>query len=604
MNQRISRRSVLRGVAAGALVGIPATNALAQDGSPVPVAGTPAIESSSGPITIFVAKEIVTQNPDLPEATHVAVREGRVLGAGTLDTLSGWGEYTLDETFKDLILIPGLIEAHNHEIEGLMAFLPYAGYYDRPAVDGGVLKGITSYDDLTAFLKAEDAKLTDPNAPLVAIEFDPIFFWGQPPVDKTFLDQISTTRQVALWYASEHTLMVNTATLTASKITSSATDPGVVMGSDGEPTGELNSPSAMALATDVFGSMYGQLGKPETIQALGKFATNCGCTMVTDLANLSFTSPDVLTMWHDTVSADDFPVRVGLYPEPTLPGSPATPDTAAELFLQMKQTAETDKLRLVGIKLMLDGSIQDLTAYLNWPGYYQATNDLQGPLMTEDEVVEWLTPIQAAGVRVAAHCNGDRTVDVFLNAVERASRTSPVGDLRHTVEHSQMSTAAQYERMAEFGLTANLFANHLWYYGDQHYEITVGPERAEQMEAARTALDAGVTISFHTDASVTPLGCLHSMWCAVNRVTPKGRILGEHEKVSAAEALHAVTLGSAYLLGLDAEMGSIETGKLADFTVLEQNPLDVDPATLKDIPVWGTVVGGVKYPSARTAAAS
>ena len=175
---------------------------------------SPIIEASSGPITIFVAKHIVTQNKDMPEATHVAVRDGRVLGTGTIDTLSGWGDYTLDETFKDHIIIPGLIEAHNHEIEGMMAFLPYVGYYDRPAIDGGVLKGITSYDDLTAFLKAEDAKLSDPTQPLVAIEFDPIFFWGQPPVDKTFLDQISTTRPIALWYASEHTLMVNTYALT------------------------------------------------------------------------------------------------------------------------------------------------------------------------------------------------------------------------------------------------------------------------------------------------------------------------------------------------------------------------------------------------------
>ncbi len=122
----------------------------------------------------------------------------------------------------------------------------------------------------------------------------------------------------------------------------SATDPGVVKGADGEPTGELNSPSAMGLATTVYGAIYGLLGKPETIQALGKFATNCGCTMVTDMANLSFTSPDVLKLWHDTVNADAFPVRVGLYPEPTLPGSPATPDTVSDLFLQLRETAETD----------------------------------------------------------------------------------------------------------------------------------------------------------------------------------------------------------------------------------------------------------------------
>lgn len=603
MDHRLSRRSVLHGVVASALLSVPIASASADDATPVPAAATPVLESSSGPITIYQGKKIVTQNKDMPEATHVAVRDGRVLGTGTIDTLSGWGDYTLDDTFKNHVIIPGLIEAHNHEIEGMMAFLPYVGYYDRPAIDGGVLKGITTYDDLTAFLKAEDAKLTDPTAPLVGIEFDPIFFWGQTPIDKTFLDQISSTRPVALWYASEHTLMVNTYTLTSNNITKDATDPGVVKGSDGEPTGELNSPSAMGLATNVYGALVGLLSKPETIQALGTFATNAGCTMVTDLANQAFAGSDVLKLWSDTVNAEGFPVRVGLYPLPTLPGSAATPDNVADLFLQMRESHQTDMLRLIGIKLMLDGSIQDLTAFMNWPGYYHATNDLQGPLMTEDEVVEWLTPIQAAGIQVAAHTNGDRAVDVFLNAVERAARTSPVGDLRHTLEHSQLTTPAQYEKIAKLGLCANIFANHIWYYGDQHYEILLGPQRAEQIEAARSALDAGVPISLHTDASVTPLGSLHLMWCAVNRVTPKGRILGEGEKITPEEALWAVTMGSAYLLGLDAEMGSIAPGKLADFTILEENPLEVDPAKIKDIVVWGTVVGGIKHPSARTTAA-
>ena len=154
--------------------------------------------------------------------------------------------------------------------------------------------------------------------------------------------------------------------------------------------------------------------------------------------------------------------------------------------------------------------------------------------------------------------------------------------------------------MAELGVCANIFANHLWYWGDQHYEITVGPERAEGMDDAMSAAEHGVVYSFHTDAAVTPLGCLQSMWCAVNRVTPKGRVLGEtpHQR---GEALRAVTLGSAYLLGLDGELGSIEPGKWADFTVLAENPLTVDPMHIRDIKVWGTVLAGVRQPGAGVA---
>ena len=90
------------------------------------------------------------------------------------------------------------------------------------------------------------------------------------------------------------------------------------------------------------------------------------------------------------------------------------------------------------------------------------------------------------------------------------------------------------------------------------------------------------------------------MWCAVNRVTPSGRVLGEHERISADDRRCGPSpLGSAYQLHLDAEFGTIECGKAADFTVLEDNPLTVDPMAIRDIGVWGTVVGGIPFPANR-----
>jgi predicted amidohydrolase YtcJ len=553
---------------------------------------------SSGPITIFQAKKIVTLDEVIPEATHVAVRNGRVLGAGKLEELTGWGEYTLDDTFKDMVIIPGLIEAHNHIFAAFDAILPYVGYFDRPAVDGSTLKGITSYDDLISFLKAEDAKLSDPNAPLIANEFDPIYFWGQEPISKEMLDQVSTTRQVAVWYASEHTLMLNSAALAANNITSAVTDPGALKGDDGEPTGELNSPSAMGLAPSIFLTMINMASDPKTLQALGQFAVNVGCTMVTDMASLFLADPAALTAWRETVNAPGFPVRIGAYVEPTLPGSTVTPDTIVDVMHGFYQTDQTDMLHFPGVKLMFDGSVQDFTSFIRWPGYYKGPNDLPSLLMTEEEAVTWITPLQAAGIPVSAHCNGDGAIDLFLNAAETVAAKAPAPDIRHVCEHTQMASPAQYARMAKLGIGANIFANHLWYYGDQHYEITLGPVRAQGMEACGTALAHGVPFSLHTDAGVTPLGCLHSIWCAVNRVTPKGRVLGEHERISAADALRSVTLGSAYLLGLDAEMGSIQPGKWADFAVVEASPLDVEPMAIRDIKVWGTVLAGVKQPGA------
>ena len=242
---------------------------------------------------------------------------------------------------------------------------------------------------------------------------------------------------------------------------------------------------------------------------------------------------------------------------------------------------------------MLDGSIQGWTAVMNWPGYITGTD--HGQMLTvPEQFVDWARPFHRAGIPIHIHCNGTATIDLAIDTVDQLLREYTWLDHRHTVQHSQLTTEAQFRRMKNLGMCANIFANHLWYWGDVHYERTVGPERANRLEPCGTATRLGVPFSLHSDANVTPLGPLHLIWCAVNRLTPKGRVLGEHEKISAYDALWAVTQGAAYQLHLDHLMGSIECGKYADFAVLAESPLDVDPLHIRDIEVWGTVLGGVK----------
>ncbi|MFT4999517.1 MAG: putative amidohydrolase YtcJ, partial [Planctomycetota bacterium] len=177
-------------------------------------------------------------------------------------------------------------------------------------------------------------------------------------------------------------------------------------------------------------------------------------------------------------------------------------------------------------------------------------------------------------------------------------KACPSPDHRFTLQHCQLADAAQFRKMKKLDMCVNLFANHHFYWGDEHYRLTVGPERAERMNACRTALDTGVPMTVHSDAPVTPLGPLFTAWAAVNRITASGRTQGEGEKITPDEALRAVTIGAAYTLHLDNEIGSIEVGKHADFAVLEDDPTEVDGANLKDIVVWGTVQGGRLFPAA------
>jgi len=139
----------------------------------------------------------------------------------------------------------------------------------------------------------------------------------------------------------------------------------------------------------------------------------------------------------------------------------------------------------------------------------------------------------------------------------------------------------------------NLFGNHLYYFGDVHWTRTLGPDRARRMDACRDALEIfGGDFAIHSDAPVTPMAPLFTAWCAVNRMTESGHILGDSQQIPVADALRCITLGAAYVLKMDDEIGSIATGKRADFCLLDEDPLTIDPTALKDIPVAATVLGG------------
>lgn len=547
-------------------------------------------------ITIFAAQQIVTMNPANPRGTHVAVRDGRILGVGTLDDVAGWGDYVLDETFAEHVLVPGMIEVHSHSLEGLTGVFPYQGYFDRPAPDGRTLAGIRSVDDLLADLRRLDAAMADPDEPIVTVGFDPIYFPGER-LDRTHLDAVSTTRPIFLFHANAHVATANSALLARHGITRESPGVGVIKGADGEPNGELQEIPAMALATSALARLASAMSSEETMWNLGRMARQVGVTCVGDMAGGLLGNPAALARWQRVVDDPAFPARVTIHNLPTpAPGGGADFTAAAQAVKELQQFQSSPKLRFPGVKFVLDGSIQGFTAVLSWPGYYRG-EDRGQLLVVPEQFVDWARPFHEAGITMHVHCNGSATIDLAIDAVEALLRETAWLDHRHTVEHSQLTTAAQFRRMKALGMCANIFANHIWYWGDIHHDVTVGPERANGMEPCATAKRIGVPFSLHSDANVTPLGGLHVMWCAVNRLTPSGRVLGEHERISAYDALQAVTIDAAFQMHLDHELGTIECGKWADFTVLGESPLEVDPVRIKDIAVWGTVVGGVKHPA-------
>ena len=542
-------------------------------------------------ITVFQARKILTMNPVQPQATHVAVRDGRVLAVGDLDRAGAWGDYTLDTRFADQVLMPGLVEGHAHLTAGGLAQYSFVGFHPRPAPAGLSWPGCRSFDEVVAQLQAAEAALTDPDAPLLAWGFDPIFF-GAERMTVEHLDRVSTTRLVVILHASHHLLNVNSAALRKAGIDRETDVEGVarftVGDRAGEPNGELQEFAAMFPVLRVIGNAFRATGTSEAgLRRFGELAQRAGVTTSADFGNDP--SDEGYAMLTRVTAEAAFPVRI-VPGAMSLNHARSMEEHAALLHGRIK--GNTDKLHYGIVKLFADGSIQGFSARLRWPGYYNGhANGIWN--QPPEQLKASIDFFHAQGFQLHIHTNGDEATEVALDAIDAALQRTPRRDHRHTLQHCQMADEALFRRMANLGVCANLFANHLYYWGDAHRTLTLGPDRAERMDACATALRLGVPLAVHSDAPITALAPMFTAWCAVNRLTSSGHVLGANERISVADALRTITLGAAYTLGLDDRIGSIEVGKFADFCVMDDDPTEIDPVKLKDVRIAGTVLGGL-----------
>lgn len=543
------------------------------------------------PPIIFPAKQIHTMERT-STASAIAVADGRILALGEADDLLAAYGGTVDSTLADKVLLPGFVEAHCHAIEGGFWNFLYVGYFERTAPNGARWPGCTTFSQVIERLREAEAQLDDPNEPLVAWGLDPIYFAGERLV-ASHLDSVSETRQILIMHASLHLATVNSRLMEEEGIGPDTALEGVPKDGAGAPIGELQEFAAMGLATTCFRTLMAGVTNAQAIQNFGRIAQNAGITTLTDLGSSSIGQESVAERWLKGVD-DAYPARVSVFYNPTM-GVQASVADAPGILAELAAKS-TDKLRFGHVKLILDGSIQGFTARIRWP-HYHGTGENGLWILAPEQVEAYLRAFHQAGVTVHAHCNGDEAVDLFLDCCDTVFGESPRFDHRHTIQHCQLTSPGQYRRMKALGLCANVFSNHIFYWGDQHASTTVGPDRAARMNAAATALSTGVPLSMHSDAPVTPLDSLHVAWCAVNRLTASGEVLGPNERISVAEALAAITIGGAYQLKMDDEVGSLAPGKRADFAVLDDDPFEVDPTGLRDIGVWGTVLGGVLQPA-------
>ncbi len=538
---------------------------------------------SSNDKTIFVARNIITMNPSQPVAQYIAVNEGRIMAVGPWQGVEHLKDYRLDERFADKIILPGFVEGHSHALEGAVWDHLYLGYFPRTDPDGHRWPGITDPDSMAARLRAAAAELPE-GAPLLAWGFDPIFFEGQR-LDRHMLDRAVAERPVVVYHASMHVMTVNSLMLEMSGLHKHADIQGVCLDTGGLPTGELQEIAAIHAVFEGLGqNLFESMAVPDNLRRYGRISCNAGVTTVTDLYN-PLSEQGVAAM-REVTAEETFPARL-------VPAMSALDRSPAEGIARLQECMEynTDKLIFGPVKMMTDGSIQGYTARMKWPGYHDghANGIWNAPPETLKQTVQ---AYHQAGLQLHIHTNGDEAVELMLEALEQALELWPRQNHRHTLQHCQVIDHAQLRRVASSGICLNMFANHIYYWGDIHRARTLGYERSLRLEPLGTALRLNIPVAAHSDAPITPMAPLFTAWCAVMRQTASGDVLGTDERISVRQALEMITLGAAWTLRLDHLVGSLEIGKFADMAVLDEDPLQVAPEQLRNIGVHATVLGG------------
>ena len=545
-------------------------------------------------LRVYTAARIHTMDAGRPQGSAVAVADGRIVSVGDLASMQPWLKrypHDIDDRFADKVIMPGFVDPHTHlRMSGTFMGLHYVGPIDSPTASE-VKPALAHVEQVINELKRLVQAQTDRTVPITAWGFDPASQGGH--LDRDLLDSVSAT--VPLWVVSyaPHIVYVNTPMLALIGVDDRSTGHGLGRYPDGRLNGWFVETEAVGRATRPVAKYVYRDGFGRTaIDEMGQVARRAGVTTTADLA-WGFESFE--REWQDyraAIDAGTFPLRIAMIPFEARLRKKYGGDMLD--FLASQRAVSDERLMTHGVKFINDGSYPSMTLMLNPPGYLDTDTGHTGETPWPD-MVERMRPFWHAGIQIHSHANGDQTLDMTLDTLAALQDEKPRFDHRFTVEHYCLSNTSQARRLAALGGKASVNIYFVHYRAQMHADTGFGPDRSEATARLGSLAREGVVFALHSDFNlvVGPLSPLTAAWTAVNRLGADERtVLAPGERISVDRALRAITIDAAHVLKRDASIGSIEVGKLADFTVLDDDPYAVEPARLNQIPVHATVLGG------------
>ncbi len=521
---------------------------------------------------VLLSAKIWTGDPARPSAQALAVRQGRIVAAGTDADIEAFrGAATRVVEGRGRRVLPGLIDAHTHMSMGGFNLL---------AVD---LRHTKDESDFTERL-ARFAK-TRPAGQWITDGAWDHQQWAVPRLPtRALLDPATGDRPTCLSRQDGHMVVCNSLALKLAKITRGTPDPPggvIVRDASGEPTGVLKD-----AAMDAIWAVRPPRTPEEVTEALRTAMKHAAGNGVTSVQDLPGNSRD-LDAWEKLRERGEMTVRVNYRPSLT----------DWEKARARRAAMKNDEwLRVGGVKGFADGSLGSGTALFFEP--YDDDPGNRGVAAAEaiplSKMEERVAAADRAGLQVEIHAIGDRANAEILDLYERVARKNGAKDRRFRIEHAQHLRASDIPRFAKLGVVASMQPYHAIDDG-RWAEKRIGHERCKMTYAFRSLLDAGARLAFGSDWDVASLSPLSGIDAAVNRRTIDGKNPGgwfPEQKISAEEALRAYTSSAAYAAFEENEKGTLVVGKLADFVVLSSDPLSIEPERIEKITVVMTVVGG------------
>ena len=531
---------------------------------------------------IMVGEHIVTMDDAFAGATAVAVRGEQIAAVGDADELLPLaGPETRTVELGERALVPGFIDAHGH-VSFVARLIDFVNLSSPP------VGPVVNMDDIVRLLSGRIAERElPPGEWLFGYGYDDSLIAENRHPTRDDLDRVSLEHPIALMHVSGHLAAVNSAALAAVGMDSSTPDPagGVIRRRPGtdEPNGVMEETAASAFTLGQFGQVDAERYEALLRRALDYHAT-FGITTVQDGGAI----PSDIAVMRAAAERERFPVDVVAFAVASTLEDEATLSFSAD-------SAYAGGFRVGGVKFVLDGSPQGRTAWLSEPY-------TEGPNNAPDDYVAYpsydietykrkVAGLIGRGVPVLVHANGDAAIDAMIEGVAGAVDADALPDHRSVIIHAQLTRPDQLPLVKALGIVPSYYAAHPFFWGDWHRR-SFGEERAAFISPTKATLEQGIPFTIHNDAPVVPPDMMRLIHIAVNRTTRSGHVLGADQRLSASQALHAVTLGAAYQYFEEDTKGSITPGKRADLVILGENPLTVDSATLADIPVVETFARG------------